>query len=181
MLSLDLTGKRAFVAGVGDNKGYGWAIVRALVQAGASVRVGTWPPMLTIFTTSMERGKFDMSLPGGGEIEFEKIHPMDAMFDTPEDVPEEIREDKRYRNLSGYTIQEVAERPGGTEAARGIQPCRVPGGRERQRVLDGQHGPALRSLDAGGRGGGLPDVSRGRAGHSGIWRRHEFREGRAGE
>ena len=25
MLSLDLTGKRAFVAGVGDNKGYGWA------------------------------------------------------------------------------------------------------------------------------------------------------------
>ena len=109
MLSLDLTGKRAFVAGVGDNKGYGWAIVRALVQAGALVRVGTWPPMLTIFTKSMERGKFDLSLPGGGEIGFEKIHPMDAVFDTPEDVPEEIREDKRYRNLSGYTIQEVAD------------------------------------------------------------------------
>jgi enoyl-[acyl-carrier protein] reductase I len=65
--------------------------------------------MLTIFTKSMERGKFDMSLPGGGEIEFEKIHPMDAVFDTPEDVPEEIREDKRYRELSGYTIQEVAD------------------------------------------------------------------------
>jgi enoyl-[acyl-carrier protein] reductase I len=109
MLSLDLTEKRAFVAGVGDNKGYGWAIAQALVQAGASVRVGTWPPMLTIFTKSMERGKFDLSLPGGGEIEFEKIHPMDAMFDTPEDVPEEIREDKRYRDLSGYTIQEVAD------------------------------------------------------------------------
>ena len=109
MLSLDLTGKRAFVAGVGDNKGYGWAIVRALVQAGASVRAGTWPPMLNIFIKSMERGKFDLSLPGGGEIEFEKIHPMDAVFDTPEDVPEEIREDKRYRNLSGYTIQEVAD------------------------------------------------------------------------
>ena len=109
MLSLDLTGKRAFVAGVGDNKGYGWAIVRALAQAGASVRAGTWPPMLKIFIKSMERGKFDLSLPGGGEIEFEKIHPMDAVFDTPEDVPEEIREDKRYRDLSGYTIQEVAD------------------------------------------------------------------------
>ncbi len=109
MLSIDLTGKRAFVAGVGDNRGYGWAIVRALMQAGAAVRVGTWPPMLNIFTKSMERGKFDLSLPGGGEIEFEKIHPMDATFDTPEDVPEEIREDKRYRNLSGYTIQEVAD------------------------------------------------------------------------
>ena len=109
MLSLDLTGKRAFVAGVGDDRGYGWGIVRALVQAGASVRIGTWPPMLTIFTKSMARGKFDLSLPGGGEIEFEKIHPMDAVFDTPEDVPEEVREDKRYRDLTGYTIQEVAD------------------------------------------------------------------------
>ena len=109
MLSLDLTGKRAFVAGVGDNKGYGWAIVRALVQAGASVRVGTWPPVLNIFIKSMERGKFDLSLPGGGEIEFEKIHPLDAAFDTPADVPEDIREDKRYRDLSGYTVQEVAD------------------------------------------------------------------------
>jgi len=57
----------------------------------------------------MERGKFDLSLPGGGEIEFEKIHPLDAAFDTPEEVPQEIREEKRYRNLSGYTIQEVAD------------------------------------------------------------------------
>ena len=109
MLSLDLTGKRAFVAGVGDDKGYGWGIVRALVQAGASVRVGTWPPVLNIFLKSMERGKFDLSLPGGGDIEFEKIHPLDATFDTPDDVPEEVREDKRYRNLSGYTVQEVAD------------------------------------------------------------------------
>ena len=109
MLSIDLAGKRAFVAGVGDDGGYGWAIVRALIEAGATVRVGTWPPMLNIFTKSMERGKFDLSLPGGGEIEFEKIHPMDATFDTLEDVPEEIREDKRYRELSGYTIQEVAD------------------------------------------------------------------------
>src|SRR5690606_27567121 len=30
MLSIDLTGKRAFVAGVADDRGYGWAICKAL-------------------------------------------------------------------------------------------------------------------------------------------------------
>ena len=65
MLSIDLTGKRAFVAGIADDKGYGWAIVRALAGAGASVCVGTWPPALRIFTKSLERGKLDLSLPGG--------------------------------------------------------------------------------------------------------------------
>ncbi len=109
MLPIDLTGKRAFVAGVADDRGYGWGIVRALVQAGASVCVGTWPPVLRIFTKSLERGKLDLSLPGGGEIKLEKIYPMDAVFDTPEDVPEHVREDKRYRDLAGYTLQEVAD------------------------------------------------------------------------
>ncbi len=110
MLGIDLTGKRAFVAGVADDHGYGWAIVRALAEAGASVCVGTWPPTLKIFTKSLERGKLDLSLSGGGEISFEKIYPLDAVFDTPEDVPEDVREDKRYVNLTGYTIQEVADR-----------------------------------------------------------------------
>jgi enoyl-[acyl-carrier protein] reductase I len=110
MLSIDLTGKRAFVAGVADDRGFGWGIVRALTQAGASVCVGTWPPTLKIFTKSLERGQLDMSIPGGGEIELEKIYPMDAVFDTPEDVPEDVRTDKRYVDLTGYTIQEVADR-----------------------------------------------------------------------
>jgi enoyl-[acyl-carrier protein] reductase I len=109
MLSIDLTGKRAFVAGVADDRGYGWAIVRALAQAGATVCVGTWPPTLKIFTKSLERGKLDMSLPGGGTIELEKIYPLDAVFDTPADVPEDVRSDKRYVELTGYTIQEVAD------------------------------------------------------------------------
>jgi enoyl-[acyl-carrier protein] reductase I len=109
MLSIDLTGKRAFVAGVSDDRGYGWAIVRALAQAGATVCVGTWPPTLRIFTKSLERGKLDLSMPGGGTIELEKIYPLDAVFDTPADVPEDIRTDKRYIELTGYTIQEVAD------------------------------------------------------------------------
>ncbi len=109
MLSIDLTGKRAFVAGVADDRGFGWGIVRALSQAGASVCVGTWPPTLRIFTKSLERGKLDMSTPDGGSIELEKIYPLDAVFDTPDDVPDEVRNDKRYVELSGYTIQEVAD------------------------------------------------------------------------
>ncbi len=109
MLPIDLTGKRAFVAGVADDRGYGWAIARALAGAGASVCVGTWPPALRIFTKSLERGKLDRRLPGGGEIDLEKIYPLDAVFDVPEDVPEEVRQDKRYRELTGFTIQEVAD------------------------------------------------------------------------
>lgn len=110
MLSIDLTGKRAFVAGVADDRGYGWAIVRALAGAGASVCVGTWPPTMRIFTKSLERGKLDMSLPGGGEIEFEQIYPLDAVYDLDEHVPDEVAEDKRYAGLTGYSIQGVADK-----------------------------------------------------------------------
>lgn len=110
MLSIDLAGKRAFVAGVADDQGYGWAIARALAAAGASVCVGTWPPALGIFSKSLERGKLDRSLPGGGEWEIEKVYPLDAIYDTPESVPDEIRENKRYEGLEGFTIQEVADR-----------------------------------------------------------------------
>jgi enoyl-[acyl-carrier protein] reductase I len=109
MLSIDLTGKRAFVAGVADDKGYGWAIVRALTRAGASVCVGTWPPAMRIFSRSLERGKLDTELPGGGQIELERIYPLDAAYDHDEDVPEDVRSDKRYVELSGYSIQGVAD------------------------------------------------------------------------
>ena len=109
MLPIDLTGKNAFIAGVADDNGYGWAIAKALAQAGAIVRVGTWPPVCKIFTRSMGLGKLNMTLAGGGELQIEKIYPMDAAFDVPEDVPKEVAEDKRYKQFVGYTIQEVAD------------------------------------------------------------------------
>jgi enoyl-[acyl-carrier protein] reductase I len=110
MLPIDLSGKRALVAGVADDRGYGWAIVRSLVAAGSSVCVGSWPPTMRIFTNSLERGKLDLSLPGGGQIEFERIYPLDAAYDTPEDVPEDVSSSKRYAELEGYTIQGVADK-----------------------------------------------------------------------
>ena len=57
--SVDLKGKVAFVAGVADSTGYGWAIAKALAEAGATIIVGTWPPVLKIFQMGLKRGQFD--------------------------------------------------------------------------------------------------------------------------
>lgn len=107
---MNLKGKRAFIAGIGDDQGYGWAIAKALAEAGCTILVGTWTPILKIFTTSFESGKFDASrkLSNGSLMQIEKIYALDASFDRPEDVPQEILENKRYQAASGYTISEVA-------------------------------------------------------------------------
>ena len=109
MLGIDLGGKRALVAGVGDDQGYGWAIAKVLAAAGASVCMGTWPPVLGIFRKSIERGRLDLSLPGGGELAIEKIYPLDAAYDTRSEVPDEVCTDKRYKDLEAFTVQEVAD------------------------------------------------------------------------
>jgi enoyl-[acyl-carrier protein] reductase I len=106
MLAIDLQGRRALVAGVADDKGYGFAIAKALAEAGASVSVGTWPPTWNIFAKLIERGKLDRSrtMRDGRLLEFERIYPLDAAFDTLDDVPEDIRTNKRYRDVGDYTI-----------------------------------------------------------------------------
>lgn len=110
MLSIDLRGKRAFVAGVADDGGFGFAIAKALAAGGASVVVGTWPPALTIFQTMLTRGKFDanMGLPDGSKLAFEKIYPLDAEYDRLEDAPAEVRESRRYRDCGDFSIHGVA-------------------------------------------------------------------------
>ncbi len=110
MLSIDLTNRRALVAGVADDAGYGFAIAKALAEAGAAVCVATWPPALGIFTTLMERGKMDESraLARGGMLEFEKIYPLDAAYDTLADAPEDIRESKRYTGTGDFSIAGLA-------------------------------------------------------------------------
>lgn len=111
MLKINLKGKRAFIAGVGDDQGYGFAIAKALAEAGAEIIIGTWTPILKIFTTSWASGKFDESrkLENGGMMEYAKVYALDAAFDKPEDVPQEIKENKRYQDVGGYTVSEVAE------------------------------------------------------------------------
>jgi enoyl-[acyl-carrier protein] reductase I len=109
MLQIDLKGKKAFIAGIGDDQGFGWAIAKALAEAGATIIVGTWTPILKIFIQAFQSGKFDASrrLQDGSLLEFAKIYPLDAGFDRPQDVPEEVRENKRYKDIGGYTISEM--------------------------------------------------------------------------
>ena len=49
---------------------------------------------MNIFESSLKRGKFDESrkLSNGKLLEFSHVFPMDAVFDKPEDVPEEVRQ-----------------------------------------------------------------------------------------
>lgn len=112
MLAIDLTGKRALIAGVADDAGYGFAIAKALYQAGASIVLGTWPPALGIFQTLLERGKLDESrkLSDGRMLQFERIYPLDAAYDTADDIPPDVRENKRYRDAGDVSIQGLAAR-----------------------------------------------------------------------
>ena len=112
MLTIDLTGKHALVAGVADDGGFGFAIAKALGEAGASVCVGTWPPALTIFLNLLERGKMDESrrLSDGSLLTFEKIYPLDAVFDTYGEMPEELRTSKRYKDVGDCSIDGLAQR-----------------------------------------------------------------------
>jgi len=107
----DLQGKKAFIAGIGDDQGFGWAIAKSLAERGATILIGTWAPVLKIFTTSWENGKFDESrkLSDGSLWKYEKVYAMDAIYDFKEDVPEEVLENKRYKGLKGFTISEIKE------------------------------------------------------------------------
>lgn len=110
MLSIDLTGRRAFVAGVADDGGFGFAIAKALIEAGATVCVGTWPPAMNIFLTLLKRGKLDESrkLADGRLLEFERIVALDAAYDTLEDAPLELRESNRYKDKGDFSITGAA-------------------------------------------------------------------------
>ena len=111
MLNIDLRNKRAFIAGVADDGGFGFAIAKALAEAGASVSVGTWPPALRIFQQLLERGKMadSLALRRGGRLEFSAVIPLDAEYDALEDAPAELRESKRYREVGDFSIAGAAE------------------------------------------------------------------------
>lgn len=111
-LTISLSGKHAFIAGVADDQGFGWSIAKSLQEAGAKVSLGVWVPALKIFETNLKRGKYDNSrtLSDGSLMEFSNIYPMDAVYDKPDCVPKEIAINKRYISSPGYTISEVASK-----------------------------------------------------------------------
>jgi len=111
MPNIDLRGKRALIAGVSDAGGFGFAIAKALAECGTSVCVASWPPAMGIFETMLRRGKLDeaRTLPDGTLFDFEKVYPLDAAFDTMDDVPADVKENKRYAERGDFTIQGLAD------------------------------------------------------------------------
>jgi len=124
MLSIDLKGKRALVAGVADDGGFGFAIAKALAEAGASVVVGTWPPALNIFNNLLERGKMDESrrLSDGSLLQFEKIYPLDAAYDSLAEAPDDVKSNKRYKETGDFSIDGLARQ---LESDFGSQPLDI--------------------------------------------------------
>jgi enoyl-[acyl-carrier protein] reductase I len=114
MLPIDLSGRRALVAGVADDNGFGWAISKSLAEAGAKVCAATWPPALNIFNNLLDRGKLDDArrLSDGQLLQFERIYPLDAAFDSLADAPAEVRESKRYKDIGDFSIEGIAKRIG---------------------------------------------------------------------
>jgi enoyl-[acyl-carrier protein] reductase I len=113
MLSINLAGKRALVAGVADDAGLGFGIAKALAEAGAEVCVATWPPALGIFETLLRRGKMADSLKfesREGALSFARVYPLDAEYDSMDDMPAELRENRRYKDLGDVSMSGLAAR-----------------------------------------------------------------------
>ncbi len=112
MLGIDLSGKRALVAGIADDGGFGFAIAKRLAEAGASVCAGTWPPAYGVFTKLLSSGRIgdSLRLASGGALEFERIYPLDAEYDVLDAVPVDVRENRRYKQHADFTVQGVADR-----------------------------------------------------------------------
>eukprot|EP00292_Cryptomonas_paramecium_P007826 CAMPEP_0113678526 /NCGR_PEP_ID=MMETSP0038_2-20120614/10015_1 /TAXON_ID=2898 /ORGANISM="Cryptomonas paramecium" /LENGTH=350 /DNA_ID=CAMNT_0000596211 /DNA_START=50 /DNA_END=1102 /DNA_ORIENTATION=- /assembly_acc=CAM_ASM_000170 len=107
---IDLKGKVCFVAGVADAQGFGWGIVKAFASAGATVIVGTWPPMYKKFLDMIDKGfGEDAILQDGSTLKIDKVYPFDGLYSTVEEVPESVKQHKHYVGLSGYDIKSVAE------------------------------------------------------------------------
>ena len=111
MIPIDLKGKLAVVAGVGDDRGFAWHISKALAAAGARLVFATHPRLVNVVKNILERDldRESRELPyGAGELKVERVIPCDVEHDTMADVDEKKREDKRFSKHGDYSIQGLA-------------------------------------------------------------------------
>lgn len=109
--NIDLNGKVAFVAGVADSRGYGWAIAKNLAQAGCKVIVGTWPVVLGPFKKQLETPEGfgqDQICDNGTKFNIDKVYPLDLGFSNETEIPAKVLQSKYYAGLSGFDIRSVA-------------------------------------------------------------------------
>lgn len=131
---MNLEGKKAFIAGVGDDQGYGWAIAKALFEAGVEVLLGTWVPVFKIFQLGLRNNKFACST-AKGSFSPKKIYPLDVAYDTQKEIPEEVLTHRRYKDFSNYAIADVAAMVAKDEGAIDILVHSVANGPEVKRPL----------------------------------------------
>src|SRR5690242_19254920 len=107
MIPIDLSGKVALVTGVGDNQSFAWYIAKALQAAGARIVLACHPRMVGIVESILTReaDRDSRLLPGGkGEFKPEKVLACDVGYDTMDDVPAEVRGDRRYAKFDDFSI-----------------------------------------------------------------------------
>jgi len=115
MIPIDFTGKVALVTGVGDNESFAWFIAKALNAAGAKIVLASHPRVVGIVDSFLTReaDKDSRMLPyGKGELKVEKVLPCDASYDTMDDVPPEVKADRRYAKFADYSIQGTVDAVG---------------------------------------------------------------------
>jgi enoyl-[acyl-carrier protein] reductase I len=109
MIPIDLTGKTAVVSGVGDNLSFAWYISKTLQAAGARIILACHPRVVGIVEGLLRSTQPDDTearrMPDGSEFQPTKILPCDASYDTMDDVPPEVKNDRRYAKFPEYSIQ----------------------------------------------------------------------------
>lgn len=107
MIPINLSGKVALVSGVGDNISFAWYIAKTLQAAGATIVLACHPRVMGIVEGVLTRDvdKGSRLLPDGTEFKPAKVVPCDASYDTMDDVPPEVKADRRYAKFPEYSIK----------------------------------------------------------------------------
>jgi enoyl-[acyl-carrier protein] reductase I len=109
MIPIDFSGKVALVSGVGDNLSFAWYISKALQAAGAKIVLACHPRVMGIVEGLLRSTQPDdveaRKMPDGGEFAPTKLFPCDASYDTMDDVPPEVKNDRRYAKFPEYSIK----------------------------------------------------------------------------